>query len=48
MATVRYMRLFSWNSFDCTIDQRSKSTIQQGLRRMFSDVQVDNTAESFC
>src|SRR5271163_579432 len=35
----------TWNSFDCTINQRSEGMIQQGLRQMFSGMQ--NTAESF-
>lgn len=45
MAVVRCICSFSWNGFDCTINQRSDGMIQQGLRQMFSGMQ--NTAESF-
>ena len=39
MAAVRCIRSFSWNSFGCTINQRSEGMIQQGLRQMFSGMQ---------
>jgi hypothetical protein len=45
MAAVRCIRSFSWNSFDCTINQRSEGMIQQELRQLFSGML--NTAESF-
>jgi hypothetical protein len=48
MAAERRIRSFSWNSLDCATDQRNEGIIQQGLRQMFSGMQIDSAVESIC